>query len=178
MNILLRISILLSLAGLVACAADGPVSEMRESIEAPVQVSQGESPFCAKPEIIEVKLPEPQVAAAPPPAAPFSASLYFLLDQTVFTPESAREADDIYQQVVAKNADELVLIGHTDTSASNSYNDALSFRRAEKVKRDLIAAGVAADTIRISGRGETDLFVNTPDETVEVKNRRVEITIR
>lgn len=178
MNILLRISALLSALVLAGCAANGPVSDMRESIEAPVQVSEGESPFCAKPEIIEVKLPAPQVAAAPTPAAPFSASLYFLLDQTVFTPESAREADDIYQQVRAKKADQVILIGHTDTSASNSYNDALSIRRAEKVKQDLIAAGVAADTIRISGRGETDLFVNTPDETVEVRNRRVEITIR
>lgn len=178
MNILLRISVLLGLLVLAGCAANGPTSELRESIEAPVQVSQGESPFCAKPDVIEVKLPKPQVAAAPTPAAPFSASLYFLLDQTVFTPESVREADDIYQQVRAKNADEVVLIGHTDTAASNSYNDALSLRRAEKVKRELIAAGVAADTIRISGRGETDLFVATPDETVEVRNRRVEITIR
>lgn len=178
MNILLRISALLSVLVLAGCAASGPVSDMRESIEAPVQVSDGESPFCAKPEIMEVKLPKPQVAAAPTPAAPFSASLYFLLDQTVFTPESAREADDIYQQVRAKKADQVILIGHTDTSASNSYNQELSVRRAEKVKRDLIAAGIAADTIRISGRGETDLFVNTPDETVEVRNRRVEITIR
>jgi OOP family OmpA-OmpF porin len=71
-----------------------------------------------------------------------------------------------------------VLIGHTDTSASDNYNDALSLRRAEKVKQDLIAAGVPAETIRISGRGETDLFVSTPDETVEVRNRRVEISIR
>jgi len=178
MNILLRISALLSVLVLAGCAGTGPVSDMRESIEAPVQVAEGESPFCAKPEIVEVQLPPPQVAPAPPPAAPFSASLYFLLDQTVFTPESAREADDIYQQVLAQKADQVILIGHTDTSASNSYNDALSFRRAEKVKQNLIAAGVAADTIRISGRGETDLFVNTPDETVEVRNRRVEITIR
>lgn len=178
MNILLRISVLLGLLTVMGCAANGPVSDMRESIEAPVQVSEAASPFCAKPEVIEVKLPEPQVAAAPPPIVPFSASLYFLLDQTVFTPESAREADDIYQQVRSKNADQVILIGHTDTSASNTYNDALSLRRAEKVKQDLIAAGVAADTIRISGRGETDLFVATPDETVEVRNRRVEITIR
>lgn len=178
MNILLRISALLSVLFLAGCSSTGPVSEMRESIEAPVQVSEGESPFCDKPEIIEVKLPKPQVAAAPPPTVPFSASLYFLLDQTVFTPESAREAEDIYQQVRAKKADQVILIGHTDTSASDSYNYALSMRRAEKVKQDMIAAGIAGDKIRISGRGETDLFVNTPDETVEVRNRRVEITIR
>ncbi|MDT8310461.1 MAG: OmpA family protein [Methylophaga sp.] len=178
MNILLRISSLLSLLILAGCASNGPVSELRESVEAPVQVSEVESPFCAKPEVIDVKLPKPQVAAAPPLFTPFSASLYFLLDQIVFTPESAREADEIYQQVRAKNADEVILIGHTDTSASNSYNDILSLRRAEKVKQALIAAGVAADTIRISGRGEADLFVATPDETVEVRNRRVEITLR
>ncbi len=178
MNILLRISMLLGLLAIVGCAGTGPVSELRESIEAPVNVSEGESPFCAKPEAIIVTLPKPQVAAAPPPVVPFSASLYFLLDQTVFTPESAREADDIYQQVRDKNADQVILIGHTDTSASDSYNDTLSLQRAEKVRQDLIAAGIDADTIRISGRGETDLFVTTPDETVEVKNRRVEIIIR
>ncbi len=178
MNILLRISALLSALIVAGCAANGPVSDLRESIEASVQVSEGTSPFCVKPQVIEVKLPPPQVAPAPSPSVPFSASLYFLLDQTVFTPESAREADGIYQQVRAQKADQVILIGHTDTSASDSYNDALSLRRAEKVKQELIAAGVTADTIRISGRGETDLFVSTPDETVEVRNRRVEITIR
>ncbi len=178
MNILLRISLLLGFSVLAGCSSSGQVSELRSSVETPVTVSQGQSPFCCNPGVAPLEQPKPQVAAAPPKTPPFSASLYFLLDQTVFTPESAREADDIYQQVLSKKADQVILIGHTDTSASNSYNDALSIRRAEKVKQDLIAAGVAADTIRISGRGEMDLFVNTPDETVEVRNRRVEITIR
>jgi OOP family OmpA-OmpF porin len=71
-----------------------------------------------------------------------------------------------------------MISGHTDTSASSSYNDELSRRRAERVKQDLINAGVAENTISIVSEGEHRLLVDTPDETVEVRNRRVEITLR
>jgi outer membrane protein OmpA-like peptidoglycan-associated protein len=38
--------------------------------------------------------------------------------------------------------------------------------------------GVSSDVIRISSEGEYRLLIATPDETVEVRNRRVEINAR
>jgi len=145
-------------------------SDLRESVEAPVEVTVAESPFCHVP---PMEIPEtPKLVTAP---EPFSAKLYFLLDQTVFTEESLVESREIYQEILDRKFSEITISGHTDTSASNAYNEALSLRRSKKVRQDLIDMGVAAENIRISAEGEYRLLVSTPDDTVEVRNRRVEI---
>lgn len=148
-------------------------SDLRESVEAPYQTSGAESPFC---EVPPMQIPEtPKLVTAP---EPFSAKLFFLLDKTEFTEESKVEAREIYQEIVDREFSEIVISGHTDTSASNAYNEALSLRRSQKVRQDLIDYGVPADNIRISAEGEYRLLVSTPDDTVEVRNRRVEINAR
>lgn len=148
-------------------------SDLRESVEAPFQLTEGESPFCNVP---PMQLPEtPELVRAP---EPFSFKLFFLLDQTVFTEESKRESEEIYQEILDRDFSEITISGHTDTSASNAYNEALSLRRSQKVRQDLIDYGVPADNIRISAEGEYRLLVSTPDDTVEVRNRRVEINAR
>jgi OOP family OmpA-OmpF porin len=148
-------------------------SDLRESVEAPFQLSEGESPFCHVP---PMQLPEtPKLVTAP---EPFSAKLFFLLDKTEFTDESKADSREIYQEILDREFSEITISGHTDTSASNAYNEALSLRRSKKVRQDLIDAGVPADNIRISAEGEYRLLVSTPDNTREVRNRRVEINAR
>ncbi|WP_081443605.1 OmpA family protein [Methylophaga thiooxydans] len=148
-------------------------SDLRESVEAPVVVAEGESPFCKVP---PMELPEtPKLVTLP---EPFSAKLFFLLDKTEFTAESRVESQEIYQKILDRSFGEVVITGHTDTSASSAYNEALSLRRAQKVRQQLIDFGVPADSVRISAEGEYRLLVSTPDDTVEVRNRRVEINAR
>lgn len=139
-------------------------SPMRASVEAPIELTGEKTDFCLKP-----------APADPPVVVPFNAKLYFLLDQTVFTSESLAKSEEIYQQVIQRNSSRITIVGHTDTAASNEYNDDLSRRRAEKVMNDLIDRGVSRDVMAISSHGEYMLEVDTPDETVEVRNRRVEI---
>jgi outer membrane protein OmpA-like peptidoglycan-associated protein len=38
--------------------------------------------------------------------------------------------------------------------------------------------GIAADRIRVAGRGEREPLVPTADEVAEARNRRVEINVR
>ncbi len=148
-------------------------SDLRESVEAPYQLSGAESPFC---EVPPMQIPEtPKLVTAP---EPFSAKLFFLLDKTDFIEESKVESREIYQEILDREFSEIVISGHTDTSASNAYNEALSLRRSQKVRQDLIDYGVPAENIRISAEGEYRLLVSTPDDTVEVRNRRVEINAR
>lgn len=139
-------------------------SPIRTSVEAPIELTGEKTDFCLKPAPVD-----------PPVVVPFNAKLYFLLDQTVFTPESLAKSEEIYQQVIQHNSSRITILGHTDTAASNEYNDALSRRRAEKVMNDLIDRGISMDVMEISSHGEYRLEVDTPDETVEVRNRRVEI---
>lgn len=69
------------------------------------------------------------------------------------------------------------VVGHTDTSGSVEYNQALSEQRAATVSNALISGGIAADAITASGRSEMDLAIDTEDGVREPRNRRVEITL-
>jgi OOP family OmpA-OmpF porin len=159
-----------------AIGPDKPTSELRTTIEAPYTVAEEVSPFCQKPTLEQIP---PVVAVASEDAEfPFGARLFFLLDKADFTPESALEAGSVYDEILALNPQEVVLVGHTDTAASAAYNDALSLRRVDRVKYDLIQRGVPAAIIRASAAGENRPLISTPDETVEVRNRRVEIFAR
>lgn len=64
------------------------------------------------------------------------------------------------------------LEGWADKRATEAYNQALSSRRAESVKRALVSRGVAASRIDTAGKGETDRF----STSALAENRRVEFT--
>jgi hypothetical protein len=54
---------------------------------------------------------------------------------------------------------------------------ALSLRRANAVKNEMVRQGVPADAIAVVGKGETQLLVPTGDNVREPQNRRVEIVV-
>lgn len=112
------------------------------------------------------------------PKAPVAATLYFLLGKDELTTESRTEAENIYRSFLERQAPEILIIGHTDTLGSSKHNLALSLKRAEKVRKSLMALGVPAESIRVVGKGEQELLVQTPDNRKEPKNRRVDINVR
>lgn len=67
--------------------------------------------------------------------------------------------------------------GHTDTSGSADFNQALSERREQAVANELIRLGVPANAIMGEAFGETELAVPTADGVPEAQNRRVDIDI-
>ena len=70
---------------------------------------------------------------------------------------------------------EYLVVGHTDTKGTNKYNLSLSIKRAEVVKEVLINYGINQSSIKILGKGEESLAVDTPDDTKQPANIRVEI---
>ncbi len=71
-----------------------------------------------------------------------------------------------------------MVIGHTDTVGTMSYNDQLSLARAERMREMLIELGIAPERIQARGRGKRELLIATPDDVREPRNRRVEINVR
>jgi hypothetical protein len=67
--------------------------------------------------------------------------------------------------------------GHTDTSGSADFNQALSERREQAVANELIRLGVPESAIVGEALGETDLAVATADGVQEAQNRRVDIEV-
>ena len=117
-------------------------------------------------------------ALAALPKAPFIANLYFISDSDVLDATSKQEADNIYNNIVQRQAVEVFISGHTDTVGSEQSNIMLSKKRANTVKRVLTQRGISQDTIKTTAYGESKLLLETDDNTSELKNRRVEINVR
>jgi OmpA-OmpF porin, OOP family len=112
------------------------------------------------------------------PGRPISFLLYFLEGRDELTPESQQIVSTIPGEIARRPAPEIVVIGHTDRVGTLPFNDALSLRRAERVRDEMVKAGIAADRIRVEGRGEREPLVPTADEVAEPRNRRVEVNVR
>jgi outer membrane protein OmpA-like peptidoglycan-associated protein len=116
-------------------------------------------------------------ALATQPPAPKSFLLYFA-EGDELTAESKLELEKVFAEIATRPAADIVVVGHTDRVGKLEDNDALSKRRAEKVRLELVSRGLAADNIQAAGRGERDPLVPTADEAKEPRNRRVEINVR
>lgn len=116
------------------------------------------------------------LSALPKGAAVFT--VYFDTATDNLVPESAARLAQIKAELAQRPAPEVIVIGHSDRVDTAQFNDALSLKRAETVKRLLIEAGIPADAISVSGRGEREPAVQTADGKAELRNRRVEIRVR
>ncbi|MDH3978258.1 MAG: OmpA family protein [Gammaproteobacteria bacterium] len=67
--------------------------------------------------------------------------------------------------------------GHTDSTGSESYNQALSQRRANSVAAYLRSRGIMSDRLITIGVGELYPVASNDTEAGRAQNRRVELTI-
>lgn len=114
--------------------------------------------------------------ASPMPPARFI--LYFLEGSDELTPASKRDLEAIMTEIKARPVPDIVVVGHTDRVGMVADNDRLALRRAESFRKRLLQQGLSEDAIQVAGRGEREPLINTPDETPEPRNRRVEIFVR
>lgn len=99
--------------------------------------------------------------------------MFFDFNQAILTPEAAHIITELAAAAKAAGYPKLVITGYTDLSGSDGYNIRLSLKRAETVRKALLAAGVPADKLTAEGRGKADPLVPTADGTREPQNRRV-----
>jgi len=107
-----------------------------------------------------------------------STDVYFDFDKAVVKSEAYPDLDKVAETVVADTTANILVWGFTDTAGPAPYNQKLSERRANAVADYLEKKGVARSRMSIEGFGETKLAVQTPDNTPNAKNRRVEIRRR
>ena len=112
------------------------------------------------------------------PPRPVKFRLYFLGNSEDLTDESKAELAKVLPALANYPAPEIVVVGHTDRLGTVEYNDALSLRRAERLRTELVQIGIPRERIQIAGRGEREPLVPTEDEVDEPRNRRVEVTGR
>jgi len=116
------------------------------------------------------------LSTLPPP--PRSFNLYFQFDSDQLTDTARALVPEILRLVMERPVPDVVAIGHTDTTGSGPTNVQLGLRRARTVRDLLVGAGLDASLITVTSVGEADPLVQTPDETMEPRNRRVEVSVR
>src|SRR3546814_18597289 len=67
------------------------------------------------------------------------------------------------------------VVGHTDRSGPDAYNDGLALRRAHAIPDMMGGAGIPAGTVAVSGMGERQPPVQTVDGQRTPEQRRVEV---
>jgi outer membrane protein OmpA-like peptidoglycan-associated protein len=126
----------------------------------------------------EPRLASNKPAAAAPANPAVNLTVNFATGSAELTPDAIHTLDELGRALASKDLTgyRFRIEGHTDTVGTHDHNQTLSERRAEAVV-DYVARKYGVDPGRLQavGMGETGLLVQTPPQTAEPRNRRVQV---
>lgn len=92
-------------------------------------------------------------------------------------PATVKKLDKIVGYLNQYPQAKVEVVGHTDSTGSDAYNQKLSERRAQAVAKALEAQGIDASRISAKGLGESSPIASNATAEGREKNRRVELVI-
>jgi OOP family OmpA-OmpF porin len=126
--------------------------------------------------IREVPVPsEPYLIEGAAKRVVLAADSLFDFDKATLKIEGKAALSDLAGKL--RKEDRLVVTGHTDQIGSDAYNLRLSRRRANAVKKQLMALGLASNQIETRAKGEREPVASNATDQGRAANRRVEIKI-
>ena len=125
------------------------------------------------PQTMSLRTPPP---APPPPTKAWM--VFFDTNSTTLSQQSATTVTEASNAAKSTANAKVTVTGYTDTDGAPAYNQQLSVRRADAVKNALVSNGIAPQAITVNGAGEGGLLIDTPDQTKNEKNRRVQIVVQ
>lgn len=117
----------------------------------------------------------PVARPAPKPAeqkVKLAADTLFDFDKATLRPEGKAKLDEIVSQLGKYNVEVILAVGHTDRIGSDAYNQKLSERRADAVKKYLLSKGVPANRVYTEGKGEKMPVTGDKCKNMGPENRR------
>lgn len=106
------------------------------------------------------------------------ADAHFDFDKSDLKAGDKKELDAAAAKIKAMKVESITVTGHTDNVGTDAYNQKLSERRAEAVKKYLVGKGVNAGQIQAQGKGESQPVADNKTADGRAKNRRVDIEIK
>lgn len=110
-------------------------------------------------------------------AVKFESGLLFNVDSSELLPVAQQNLNELAASLGEYDNTEILIVGHTDATGTDSYNQDLSERRARSAAQYLQLQGVSVSRIQTMGRGETDPIADNETASGRQLNRRVELAI-
>jgi outer membrane protein OmpA-like peptidoglycan-associated protein len=137
----------------------------------------------AEREQVRVAALKEQLAALQPKETPRGlvvtvGDVLFDTASSTLQPGGVQQVQRVADALVRDPGHSVIVEGHADSRGSESYNLALSQRRADAVRAELVYAGVPAERVVARGMGEGYPVATNATAAGQQQNRRVEIIIQ
>ncbi len=122
----------------------------------------------------------PHAYKVDPTGCPVSVNLrlHFAFNSSVIPvsdyPEVAKLAKIMKENPPAK----AIIVGHTDHTGTDEYNQKLSERRSKALGERLVKEGIAADRITTSGKGKKEPMATNSTREGRALNRRIHVELQ
>lgn len=117
-----------------------------------------------------VEVVQPEVITLP-------GDVLFAFNKSDLTPSAQSQLDALMGKLQGADVVSIKVIGHTDSVGSDTYNQALSERRASSVAAYLLSQGLDPNKLTSEGKGKSQPVADNDTEEGRAKNRRVELHI-
>jgi outer membrane protein OmpA-like peptidoglycan-associated protein len=107
----------------------------------------------------------------------FASGLLYDFDSDAVKASAQQNLRNLAESLRKYPETELLIVGHTDASGADDYNQLLSQRRAMAASNYLASLGINATRLHTAGRGEFEPIASNATEDGRTQNRRIEVAI-
>lgn len=104
-------------------------------------------------------------------------NVFFAFDSYKLLPSSISELNRMVEVLEENSNIEVIIIGHTDSTGPEEYNQVLSEKRAQSVVNYLTDNGINKNRLEYVGKGETEPAYPNDTKENRAKNRRVNFKV-
>ena len=107
----------------------------------------------------------------------FDSGILFDVGQSTLRPVAQQNLRELVASLEDYEGTDVLVVGHTDSTGAEDFNQRLSEQRAAAAQNYLIGAGLESARVQAMGRGEMEPIASNETEVGRQENRRVEIAI-
>ncbi len=107
----------------------------------------------------------------------FDSGILFDFDSSALRQQARANLQELAENLREYERTDVLILGHTDATGSDAYNQQLSERRAQSAAGYLEQLGVAPSRVSTRGMGENDPVATNDTAEGRQLNRRVEVVI-
>lgn len=107
----------------------------------------------------------------------FDSGLLFGFDSATLQENARQNLSEFAQSMRDLEETKILIVGHTDSKGSESYNQQLSDKRATSAADYLRSQGISSQRLLQTGKGESEPVASNETEEGRQQNRRVEVAV-